>query len=110
MGRPAMSVSRRIGMVRARHARQTARLWWVGAALLAGSFAVSTIITTASLDEPGPTTLPPVITQPSTTGRASSTLPGSTGPGAPPAPGPPGAQGPAGPAGSIVAMPPPTTV
>ena len=60
-----MSGSRRIGIVRAGHARQTARLWWVAAALLAGSFAVATGITTASLDEPGPpTSLPPVSTQP----------------------------------------------
>src|SRR6266545_3802280 len=78
-----MSASRRIGIVRARHARSTARLWWVGATLLAGSFAVSTAITTAHLDEPSPTTLPPVTTLPSTTGPPPSSggpAPTTTGP------------------------------
>ncbi len=104
-----MSSSRRIGIVRARHARQTARLWWAAATLLAGSFAVSTAITTAHLDEPSPTTLPPVTIRPSTTGPAPTTLlPSSTGPAATGAPGPPGPPGPQGSSGVIIAMPPPT--
>src|SRR6266498_2682030 len=100
-----MSASRRIGIVRARHARSTARLWWVGATLLAGSFAVSTAITTAHLDEPSPTTLPPVTTLPSTTGPppssggpAPTTTPSS--PTAMTGTGPPGPQGPQGLPGS----------
>src|SRR6266567_5515551 len=124
MGRPAMSGSRRIGIVRAGHARQTARLWWVAAALLAGSFAVATGITTASLDEPAPTSLPPASTQPPSTSGSSSSGTGvpssqtttvTSPPGPPGRMGPVGAQGhvgppgPPGPPGSVIALPPPTT-
>ncbi len=120
-----MSGSRRIGIVRAGHARQTARLWWVAAALLAGSFAVATGITTASLDEPGPTTsLPPASTQPPSTSGSSSSVTSVTSsqtttvtspPGLPGRMGPVGVQGhvgppgPPGPPGSVIALPPPTT-
>lgn len=115
-----MSMSRRIGLVRARHARSTARLWWVAAALLAASAAASTGITAANLEPtlPTVTTLPAVGTQPpSSSGRSppptflpSTTAPAGT-PG-PPAPGLPGAQGPPGPPGApglVVVLPAPTT-